>query len=87
MPFITSVERFAMEKGLLRAIEIILRARFGEEGLKLMPEIVALDDPEKYSAMTEMLGTATTLEEVRAACTKLAGPAPTPKKGKSGKKK
>ncbi len=87
MPFITLPERIGIKRGMLRAIEIILRARFGEEGLKLMPEIVALDDPEKYSATTEMLGTATTLEEVRAACAKAAAPAPTPKKGKSGKKK
>jgi hypothetical protein len=86
MPFITSLERFAMEKETLRLIERQLRVKFGEEGPKLMPEIVALDDPEKYDAIVEKLVTDTTLDELRAACAKLAVPAPTPKKGKSGKK-
>ncbi len=87
MPFITTPERIGFERGLLRMIEDHLRTKFGEEGLNLIPEIVALDDPEKYLAIGRTVLTATTLEEVRAACAKLAAPEPTPKKGKSGKKK
>jgi hypothetical protein len=87
MPFITTPERIGIKKYVLPVMERLLEARFGEEGKKLMPEIAALNDPAKYLAIGDTVGTATTLEEVRAACAKLAAPASTPKKGKSGKKK
>ena len=54
MPYITSVERIAIEKGRkeahklarLESIEDLLRVKFGEAGLALLPEIKALDDAE-----------------------------------------
>jgi len=39
MPYITSVERVGMKKGLLKGIELGLEVKFGAEGLKLLPEI------------------------------------------------
>jgi hypothetical protein len=44
MPFITIVERIGMEKGLLEGIEACLEVKFGDEGLKLMPELRELHD-------------------------------------------
>lgn len=44
MPYVTSVERLAEQKGYEQGIEAVLRLRFGEGGLALMPEIRALSD-------------------------------------------
>ena len=65
MPFITSFERLAMEKALLKGIEAVLDVKFQEEGLKLMPEIRALEDHEVLDAVLQAARKATTLEEVR----------------------
>ncbi len=64
MPYVTSFGRLAM----LDAIEEFLRARFGEEGVKLMPAISAMNDAEKYKAVIRAIATATTVDEVRRAC-------------------
>lgn len=39
MPFVTTPERVGRRAGIRRGIEVVLRLRFGEDGLKLMPEI------------------------------------------------
>src|SRR5262249_36604305 len=39
MPYITSFEHFGRAQGLLEGIEVTLEVKFGEEGLKLIPEI------------------------------------------------
>ena len=44
MPFMTFFERVGMEKGLLEGIEVALHLKFGDEGLKLMPELRELQD-------------------------------------------
>src|SRR5205823_3709920 len=43
MPFITTPERFGIEKGILLAVENALRAKFGPEGVQLLNDIIALD--------------------------------------------
>ena len=81
MPFITTLEQFAIEKMMLQFIEDSLDARFGDAGSKLLPEIVALDDPDKFRAMHKIIATATSVEEIRRACAAAAvAPAPTKKK-------
>jgi hypothetical protein len=65
MPFITTPERVGHRRGLRQGIETVLRIRFGEEGLKLMPEIQEIHDEEKLEAILKVLETATSLDDVR----------------------
>jgi hypothetical protein len=65
MPFITSVERAGIRKGLCKGIEVVLRLRFGEEGLKLMPEILEIHEEAKLEAILNALPTAASLDDVR----------------------
>ncbi len=51
MPFITITERMALEKGLLRGLESCLKLKFGDEGLKLMPELREIQDHELLDAI------------------------------------
>jgi hypothetical protein len=65
MPFITTPERVGIRKGIRLGIEALLRVRFGDEGLKLMPEIQAIHEQEKLEAILKALETADNLDEVR----------------------
>jgi hypothetical protein len=65
MPFITSVERVGHARGLREGIEAILKVRFGEEGLKLMPEIREIHEEDKLAAILKALETAAKPDEVR----------------------
>ena len=72
MPYVTSIERLARGEGLCLGIESLLRVRFGDEGLKLMPEIREIYEDEKVEAILKALETATTPEEVRRLWTPVA---------------
>ncbi len=65
MPYITSVERLGIKKGLLQGIELGLELKFGAEGLKLLPEIRALWELEVLQAVLQAIKTATTPGELR----------------------
>ena len=65
MPFITTPEWYGHCKGLRQGIESLLKVRFGAEGLKLMPEIHAIYEDEKLTAILKALETMASLEEVR----------------------
>ncbi|MGH7169408.1 MAG: cytosolic protein, partial [Gemmataceae bacterium] len=65
MPYVTSIERLARGDGLRMGIEALLQVRFGEEGLKLMPEIRAIYEEEKLGAILKALVTAVSPDEVR----------------------
>ncbi len=69
MPYITDTERIWLSegvcKGLFKGIEALLRVRFGDKGLELMPEIRAIQEDEKLEAILKALETATNLDEVR----------------------
>ena len=65
MPYVTSIERLARGEGVCLGIESLLRVRFGDEGLKLMPEIREIYEEEKLEAILIALETATSPEEVR----------------------
>jgi hypothetical protein len=82
MPYVTSIERSGMRK----LIEDALRTRFGTEAEELFPVILDLNDAEKYLALNRIVWTATTLDEVRRACTKLAAPPRRRKKEGNGKR-
>jgi hypothetical protein len=65
MPFITTPERVGHRRGLRMGIESLLRVRFGEEGLKLMPEIREIHEEEKLEAILKALETVPNPEAVR----------------------
>jgi hypothetical protein len=65
MPFITSVQRVGRREGLREGIEVVLRLRFREEGLKLMPEIQEIHEEETLRTILKTLEIATSLDEVR----------------------
>ena len=70
MPYVTGIERL----GMLRVMEDQLRAKFEEEGARLMPMIRELNDAEKYLTLNRVIMTATSLDEVRRAYAKAAAP-------------
>jgi len=82
MPYITSVERRALERGrqegrqegrlegevsgLQEGIELALELKFGADGLALMPAVREVRKPELLRSIRQTLRTAETLEPVRA---------------------
>jgi hypothetical protein len=67
MPFITSFERYGIRQGLLEGIELGLELKFGEEGLKLLPEISQLTDLDLLRAVVKSIKTAKTPDDIRRA--------------------
>ncbi len=73
MPYVTSIERLGREEGLsqglsqgrFEGIEVVLRLRFGERGLLLLPEIRKIENPEKLEAILHTVETAASPEELR----------------------
>jgi hypothetical protein len=65
MPYVTSIERVWHARGLRKGIASLLKVRFGDEGLKLMPEIEKVYEEEKLEAILKALETATSPEAVR----------------------
>ena len=65
MPFVTSPERVGRRTGLRMGIESLLRVRFGDDGLRLMPEIHDIHEEEKLLAILKALETAASPDEVR----------------------
>lgn len=79
--YITSVERIGIKKGiqqgiregkrqgmregLLAGIELGLELKFGEAGLRLLPEIYKIEDVDVLRAVHEGLKIVTTMEELR----------------------
>jgi hypothetical protein len=65
MPFVTSIERVDYRRALRMGIETALKIRFGDEGLKLMPEIREIHEEDKLEAILKALETVPSLEAVR----------------------
>ena len=65
MPYITSIERVDYRRGLRKGIEAMLRARFGDDGLKLMPEITTVYDEAQLERILNVLETAAGPDDVR----------------------
>lgn len=74
MPYVTSWERFGIEKGLeqgleqgLReAIELGLELRFGKDGLRLLPRVRKVKGVARLRAFKRALKTARTVDALRA---------------------
>jgi len=81
MPFITTPERIGREEGLTEGlakgltegraegrtegIEVALELKFGEAGLRLMPEIRAIADEAKLESVLRAIRTAASPEDLR----------------------
>lgn len=81
MPYVTSVERLAQEKGrqegrvegrqeglhegLLLGIRSALLARFGQAGLDLLPLVEPIADVGQLRAIADAIPTAKSLEELQ----------------------
>ena len=69
MPYVTSIERLAeeegWERGLKRGIRVLLKSRFGEEGLQLMPEIDVIRDGDLLEMILDQSSTAPSVEQLR----------------------
>ena len=65
MPYVTSIERVVMRETYRKGIKSMLKVRFGDEGLKLMPELEEVYDTDKLEAILNALETAKTLDEIR----------------------
>jgi hypothetical protein len=65
MPFITTPQRVGRCEGMSKGIESVLRVRFGNEGLKLMPGILEISDEELLEAILKACETAASPDEVR----------------------
>jgi hypothetical protein len=87
VPFVTTPERYGIKKGMLQIIETLLRDRFGEEGARLLPEIKALNDPDKFVLLSPVIAKATTLDEVRSACAAASAPPEPPPKKRTRRKR
>ena len=65
MPFITTPERYGLRQGLIQGIEAMLKMKFGEPGLRLMPEIREVHGNEKLEAILQAIETAASPEDLR----------------------
>lgn len=74
MPYISSLERRAMERGreeargvVLEGIELILRSKFGEAGSSLMTTLREIKELETLRSLQQKIIMAKTVEEAQAA--------------------
>ena len=77
MPFITTPERFGriegraqgraegLSEGLAKGIEAILRVRFRDAGIQLMPEIRLIHDEEQLAKILHVAETVASPEDLR----------------------
>jgi len=67
MPYITTAERIGRAEGLVEGIDAMLDMKFGQAGLALMPEIQTIADIATLERLLQVIKSATTPDEVRAA--------------------
>lgn len=69
MQYVTSVERFGIQKGkqegLLKGISLGLKLKFGSQGQNLLPEIEQIEDVSLLESILEAIETANTIDELR----------------------
>jgi hypothetical protein len=65
MSILKTLERAGYRRGLRTSIAAVLKMRFGEEGLKLLPEIHDIYEPEELEAILKAIPTAPSADAVR----------------------
>jgi hypothetical protein len=65
VPYITSIERLAMEETYLKGIAVALEIKFGAAGQELMPEIRELQDHVVLEAVLEAIPKVSSPEQLR----------------------
>jgi hypothetical protein len=88
MPYITSIERSAIERGRKQAfgedIRVVLEVRFGPEGLELLEQLKLPAAVESLRRLHRTLAGASTLEEAAAALREAAAADPGEPPGDKG---
>ena len=79
MPFVSTPERVGIRIGLRQAIEDVLRIKFGDRGVGLMPQVNAIHNADQLRALLSLAVTTTNFEEVSQAFLRTSAPPPTPK--------
>ncbi len=74
MPFISTPERVGIRRGIRQAIEGLMRLRFGDEGLSLMPQLDANYDADMLLGIHQAIAAAANMDEVRRALADAAAP-------------
>jgi hypothetical protein len=65
MPFMTGFERVGIQQGLLKGLEVSLKLKFGDEGLKLMPELREIHDHVLLEKILHAIQTAASPDDLR----------------------
>lgn len=65
MPYVTSVERIGMRKGLLEGITLALEAKFGKADKQLLDELRAVLDVNQLRKVARALKKAKSQDELR----------------------
>jgi hypothetical protein len=65
MPFMTGFERSARKRELQNNMGLCLKLKFGEEGLRLLPEVLAIEDYEVLRSVFEAIETAARPDDLR----------------------
>jgi hypothetical protein len=74
MPFLSILDRMALEKGLLEGIEVALKLKFGAEGLALMPELREIRDHELLRKILKRIEAADSPDDLRRVWTRKRRP-------------
>jgi hypothetical protein len=74
MPYLSGLDRVAMQMGLLEGIEVALDLKFGPEGLELMPEIRELRDHKLLRKVLAKIKTADNPADLRQVWTRKRRP-------------
>jgi len=65
MPFLTTLERIGMKKGLRKGIELGLKLKFRPEGLRLLSEVHGIAELDKLEAVLQAIEAANSPDELR----------------------
>ena len=83
MPYITSVERIGFKRGLVegraeglrQSIELLLEARFGEQGQALAPDLGRVTGENALKSLLQQVSKAGNIDDVRALLASRESPA------------
>ena len=74
MPYLGTLDKMAMQMGLLQGIEACLKIKFGDEGLELLPEIHEIRDHIALGKVLKRIETAESPAALRRYCARIRRP-------------